>query len=104
MAREADIHGFGTTLIAVGISAAFLVIENSKQVSGTIKYFTGGSLEIVGITSGFTATGTSLIMSGLGYLLGTSEAVNYSGPARYYLAATGSTATAYLLTGYGPGY
>ena len=104
MAREADIHGFRATMLAVGMSSPLLIVENSGQVSGTIKYFSGGSLEIVGVTFGVTYTGTSLQIAGTGYLFGTSEAFNYSGPARFYLCSTGATAVAYQLLGFGPGY
>ncbi len=105
MAREADIHGFGATNIAIPTNAPFLIPEEAGQVSGTLKLLSGSSLEICGVPIGVTYTGTSLTsLPGKGYLLGTSEVFNYSGPARYYLAATGATAVCSIIRGYGPGF
>lgn len=105
MARENDIHAFGTTTITLAATGTLLIPEEAGQVSGTVKYLSGGSLEIVGVGVGITYTGTSLSsLPGKGYLLGTSEAFSYCGPARYYLVATGSTAQCLLIRGYGPSY
>lgn len=114
MAREGDVYGIGTTLLTVGIggSLALLVVPRAQEVSSVLKYFTGGSLELVHALEYNTPqnpgatnwNGASLAnMQGRGYLLATNEVMNFSGAARYYLIATGATAQAYLLVGLGQG-
>lgn len=108
MAREDDVCAFGqSALVTVGTGAtlAFLVNPIAGEVSSILKYFSGGSLEIVPAPLGTTALGGSLVaLEGTGYLMGTSEALNIAGPARYYLIAKGATTLAYLLRGRSAGF
>lgn len=96
-----------------GATLAVLISPQSGETGQLLKYFTGGSLEIVQApisnagsqTVGQTWAGASLVaLQGTGYLLGTSEVVSISGPARFYLMATGATVTCYLLKGLTAGY
>lgn len=105
MAKELTAFGFAPTLITVlPTGASALLIQCLPgEVSGIIKYFSGGSLEIMNAPFGATSPGTSLA-PGTGYLMGSGEAVTYTGAARYYLVATGATTQAYLLRGLGQGY
>lgn len=105
MARENDIHAFGTTTITLAATGTLLIPEEAGQVSGTVKYLSGGSLEIVGVGVGITYTGTSLSsLPGKGYFLDISETINFEGPVRYYLVATGSPAVLSVLKGLSSGY
>jgi hypothetical protein len=108
MAREADIYALGATqfVIPAGYSLALWVTPMAYEVSSTLKYLSGGSLIIVSTnTNGTTLPGATL--AGLvdsSYLLGTAEAINFAGPARYYLVATGATAVACQLRGFSQGF
>ena len=111
MAFSGDsIQGLGVTQIIVGPGATNAVFINlqPRQVSTLVKYVTGGSMEIhsANILTGSTLSGASLApLIGLGYLFGTTEAINFNGPTRFYLMATGATATAHLIRGLtSPGY
>lgn len=116
MSREADVLGFTNAVLTVqpGATLALLVTPVPGQVSTVLKYGAGGSLEIVGappplsnINSPGTTVwaGSSLVtLQGTGYLLGTAEALSWDGSSRFYLIATGATATAYLLRGLSSGY
>ena len=101
MARELTAYGFAATLLAIpaGSASAMLIFPNSKEISMTLKYFSGGSLEIFNAPLGNTTGSANGVSAGLGYLLATSEVVNATGAPRYYLCATGATAVAYLLIG-----
>lgn len=104
---QGDVNGLLGERLVVGPGAtlALLVTPQAGQVSQTLKYFSGGSAEIVQAGAGLTATGTTLVnLAGTGYLLGTTEAINISGPARYYIIATGSTTTLMSLRGLSAGF
>lgn len=102
MAREGNIFGVTTGIYTVGIGAslALLVQGAPGEGSSTVKYFSGGSLEIIGIPVGTTTVPTA----GTGYLFGNGEVVNIAGAARYWLVATGATAIAYFAKGLTQGY
>ncbi len=101
-------------IIPPGATLAVLISPENGETGSILKYFSGGSLEIVqapvslnGATAAQTWTGASLVnLQALGrtYLMGAGETVNVSGSARYYLMATGATAVAYLLNGLTSGY
>jgi hypothetical protein len=103
MASSSDaVFGLGATQVIVppGATNAVLVVNVPREIANTVKYLSGGSLEIHGTINGSTMAGASLApLIGAGYLLGTTEAINIAGPARFYLMATGSTAVACLLKG-----
>ena len=74
------------------------------QVSAVLKKFGGGSLEIFAAPVGATTSQglTDGVSLSAGYLMGTAEEKAFYGAPKFYLAATGATATAYLLLGIGP--
>lgn len=97
--------GLQATLLAVppGGSLAILVKPVAGQVSAVLKKFGGGSLEIYNAPVGATAADpTAIDTLGTGYLMGIAEERLIYGSPKFYLAATGTTATAYLLLGIGP--
>lgn len=102
MARELTVYGFTCGILAVpaGASLAVFVKAATGEVSSTLKYFSGGSLEIIGASLG----NTYAISAGTGYLLSANEAINIDGAATYFLCATGSTAVAYFAKGLSQGY
>ncbi len=103
-----NIFGLGTTQIAIpaGATLAKWIDCGEKVTSIQIKYFSGGTLEIVGSPLGGTMPGASLAgLPGTQYIMGTSEVQSIDGPCRFYLMASGSTAVACLMYGLtSPGY
>lgn len=93
-------------VVAPGATNAQFVDITSRQGAINLKYFAGGTLEIHHAINGSTMAGASLApLIGTGYIMGTSEILSIDGPARFYLMATGTTATAMLLKGLtAPGY
>lgn len=103
MARELTVYGFtcGFYAVPAGASLAVLVQAAPGEITSSVKYFSGGSLEIIGcVGPGLTGVPTP----GSGYLLGTAEVMNIDGAARYFLVATGATAVAYFAKGLSQGY
>lgn len=103
-----DIFGLGTTQIVVapGATNARWIDFGERVTSLQVKYFSGGTLEIVGSPAGGTMPGASLAgLPGTQYIMGTSEVQSIDGPCRFYLMATGSTTIACLMAGLTtPGY
>lgn len=114
MSRQDDLAGFAPLqqIVPPGITNAVLISDPAYSVGGAIEYVSGGSLLImrapgqVNGTYGSTYSGAELIA---GYSAGQfwkvgAGALNYNGAARYYLAATGATASCQLLRGLSAGY
>ncbi len=104
MAREYTLYGFtcGTFAIPAGSSGALYVTPVPGEIFTRLKYGAGGSLEIVGASAGINTTGggqTGVATAGTGYLFGTTETVEFRGAARYFLVATGATATCFFIKG-----
>lgn len=92
----------GKIIIPVGATLAVKVAQIPEQVALTMKYFTGGTLEIIGITAGPGATYSAsqlATLSGNGYLVDSTEVLNYGGPTAFYLSSTGATTTVYYQRG-----
>lgn len=107
MSRDNNVYGIGATRVIIppGATRAFLMQPVAGELTSTIKYFEGGSLEIIGATLGVSFTPSFLVsLLGKGYLVSTNEAVNINGPARYYMMATGATSIAYILKGLSQGF
>lgn len=120
MARESDVNAVIGERLVVGSGGSFglLVTPYQGEVASILKYFTGGSLEIVAAPPGpslpnypgstvvgGTWLGASLnALAGTGYMFGTSETLNITGPARYYLIATGATTTVMHFVGRSQGF
>lgn len=102
MAGQFTAWGFGATnfLIPPGATNALLITPPAEALSGQLHWVAGGTLEIHGITAGTSYAGASLVpLLGRGYQLGTEEVFAYSGPARFYLMATGTTVTCSMIWG-----
>lgn len=97
-----NISTFGATQFAIGSSQVLRVQASPYQTQTSLKWLSGGSLEIVPIqlSGSSTAAGNAW---GKGYLLGTTEVVPWRGDASIYLAATGGTAIAMQYIGYTSG-
>ena len=99
---SSDIFGLGTTqvVIAPGETNARWIDFGSLVTSVQVKYFSGGTLEIIGSPAGGTMPGASLAgLPGTQYIMGTTEVQSFDGPVRFYLMASGSTAIACLISG-----
>jgi hypothetical protein len=97
-----SVFALGATrvIVPVGATLAVLMTPVAGQNSILLKYFSGGTCEIIGCTLGQTLSAADLSSaSGSGYLLGSSEILQIDGPARYYLSSTGATTTLMLLIG-----
>lgn len=102
MPSQSDLFGLGTTqvIIAPGATNAAWVDFGSLTSSVQVKYFSGGTLEIVGSPRGGTMPGASLAgLPGTQYIMGTSEVQSFDGPVRFYLMASGATTIACLMAG-----
>lgn len=88
-------------IIGVGATAAQLFDASTTPGANSIilKYFSGGTLEILGVTTGVTLSAAELIAAaGSGYIMGSSEILNIGGPVRLYLAASGATTIVHAIT------
>lgn len=105
MARESDIFGLvgGRATIAPGATLALFMSPIAGQAAWTVKYLSGGTLEILGATlpsAGATISAADLVaLSGTGYLMGTTEALSLDGPASFYLSALSATTMVTFLRG-----
>ena len=87
--------------IPVGATLAVFITPDAKLVNLTIKYLSGGTLEllscgytepVLGLKIGTTQTPAALAsLSGSGYLMGGSEVLSFSGHPSFYLSSTGAT-------------
>lgn len=99
---QTDINSIGATRITVGLSAIIRISPSAFQYSEGLKILSGGgTLEIVPCP--LALSGSSTIGWGTGYPIGASETINVSGPAVFYLAASGATMVAAMTIGYTAG-
>ena len=119
-----DIYSLFPARVTVppGATQAVFVDVLAGQKAITIKYLSGGTLEILPATlgasfsagastvnqnfffHGSTHTAAALaLLNGTGYLMGTNEILNISGPCRFYLSATGATTLLTTLRGLNAG-
>jgi hypothetical protein len=87
------IHQIYSGSVAVGLSTLIGVSAMSGQNAILIKYASGGSLEIGGIT---TYAGSTFTWGG-GYLFSSGEVLSINTGGNIYLKATGATALAYII-------
>jgi hypothetical protein len=88
--------------IAPGSTLAFFVDTQAGMNNLLFKYYSGGTLEILGATGmqGSTLTAGQLASANqTGYLVGTSEVLSIKGDTRFYLSATGATTIVHVLKG-----
>lgn len=97
-----SIFGLGTTRITIGVGStlAFLLTHVAGQNSTVLKYFSGGTLEVIGVADGVTLTAAQLgAANQTGYIMGTTEVLSIDGPVRCYLSATAATTVVMALLG-----
>lgn len=96
MSSDLPTYGMGSTQLSIGLSATVRVVPQAGQNGGFFKILSGGgTLAIV--------NGISSIASG-GYIIASGEAISFSGPGVFYLAAAGATMTVGLCTNFSQGY
>lgn len=93
MARE-DVLSLIGERVSIGLSQIIGVTVIAGLNAISIKKFSGGSLEIGGISLNW----------GSGYLFNSNEIVNIQVAGTFYLAATGSTVVAMVLKGRTSGF
>lgn len=101
-----SIFSLQTDRINVGLGATLAVLydQTATQNSILLKYFSGGTLEIIGVSFGVTLTAAQMATaSGTGYVVGTTEILSIDGPARFYLMSTGATTVVMSIRGKTPG-
>ncbi len=89
-----DSYGLGSTVMAVGLSAAARFIPGPNVNGIWFKYASGGSM--------FLGSGLSQTPGATMMLIG-SEIISAGGPAQFFLYATGSTALASVGVSYSRG-
>jgi len=89
-----DVESLVGTRLTVGLSQIIGITVLAGQNSIIVKYYSGGSLEVGGVS----------LTWGSGYLLDTKEVVNIQSSGTFYLAATGSTVTCMILKGRSSGF
>lgn len=78
--------------VPIGATLAVLIDGEAGQNSTILKYFSGGTLEMIGVTAGTTMTAAQLATaSGSHYTFGINEIFTIDGPVRFYLSSTGAT-------------
>lgn len=83
------VYGMGATQITVGLSAIVAVRPSAYAIADTMKILSGaGTLWVSPIP--VALSGASAIL-GAGYPVGANEIINISGPATFYMSATGAT-------------
>ncbi len=87
MSRQSDVFGLQPAVLVIGPSALVGVSGGALCVTQLVKYGSGGSLQVQGIST-FADTG---------YLMGVGEALTIGGPSSFYLKCTGATVTAYYI-------
>ncbi len=94
MSRETDLLSLVGERIIVGLSSIIGVTVAPGQLGGILKYSSGGTLWIGGLTLSVNA----------GYLVGGSESLSLDVCGTYYLAASGATVVTYSLRGRSGGF
>jgi hypothetical protein len=86
--------------IAPGATLAHFYEPIAGQINSLIKYLSGGTLQICGVTLGMTMTAAQLVSAdGQGYLMGATEALSLEGPAPCYLMALSATTMVTVVRG-----
>ena len=99
-----------TYSVPVGLTLAVFVGALAGQCSVSVRHVGGGAtLTMLAANAGSTYAGATLAAIGVSgaYIFGisgTESIVNLSGPASFYLAATGATAIVSVLRGMTSGY
>lgn len=91
-------YQMGATVLTVATGAVPVAFSPQQgQIGMRLKILSGGSSGVVFMQG----AGSSLI--NVGYVLGATETIDISGPAKFFLSAFGSTALVSQLISYGAG-
>lgn len=96
------IFGLATSRLTIGAGAtlAELLTQDPGQNSLYIEYFSGGTVEIIGVTAGTTLTAAQLASAnGTGFIVKTDRGYAFNGPTRFYLSSTGITSIVHVMKG-----
>lgn len=114
-----SIWSLGSTRLVIGVGStiALFVQPGPGQVNMTLKYFSGGTLEILNcLQPNNSPMGPTLFVgstlsqqqlataSGTGYIMGTSEVLAINGHASFYLSSLSATTIVMALVGRGENY
>lgn len=97
---------WGSTQISIGLSAIVKLGIDSFQCQSELRWLSGGSLEVAPLVAGIaggTLSGTSCVLWGKGYLLGTTEVFQNTASAVTYVMASNATCVINMLIGYTQG-
>lgn len=101
-----SVFNLQTSRYVIPVGATNLVLIDGNAIAGAnsvmLKLMAGGTCEIHGVAQGVTysaAQGASLFAAGSGYPLDVAERLPISGPIRFYIMATGATATVAAIWG-----
>lgn len=99
MSSDLPTYALGATLISVGLSATVRVVPPAGCNGGFFKIAVSsvGNSGLLAIVQGISSIASQ------GYVLGDGEAISMSGPAIFYLAASGATTTVALCQTYSQG-
>lgn len=87
-------------VIAPGATLAVYLAPIAGQNTTLLKYFSGGTLQLIGVPYGVTLSGSELVSAvGNHYVIGLNEILSFDGPITCYLQATGATVTVMALRG-----
>jgi hypothetical protein len=96
------IFGLATQRLNIGSGStlAELITQDPGQNSLYIEYFSGGTVEIIGVTAGTTLTAAQLgTANGTGFIVKTDRGYSFNGPTRFYLSSTGATSIVHIMKG-----
>lgn len=91
------VHQVGATVMAIGLSGALEVAPARGTAGWQVQVLSGGSSGVAFMQAAGAVTCSQ------GFLIG-SQSISIDGPARFYLAAQGTTALVSLLVKYSAGY
>ena len=94
MSQRDELFGFEGKRIEIGLSSIIGVTVVAGQAAAILKYFSGGSLEIGGLS----------LTWGQGYIMDTKEVVSFQTSGTFFLAATGATVTCMMFRGKTSGF
>lgn len=97
-----SIFGIGSTriIIAPGATNAVYLSPLAGQNTTLLKYFQGGTLQLIGVPYGVTLTGAELVSAvNNHYLVGNNEILSFDGPITCYLQAMAATTTVMMIRG-----
>lgn len=95
--------------VSPGVTNALFVDTVGTENNILLRYFSGGTMLIIGSTAGtvghtfqgatFSAAQLATLFAGNDFYIMGADAISIMGPARFYVAAIGATSTGCLIRG-----